>query len=119
MSSKVFRGHLDGYSYRHTGGSLWRGHMQPEYGYGPAEFCWRIIDSVKYSRLWTDVHNFGDINLSGAPAYGTFDVIPATVGADAFSKYDYLIFVGWNTMTDEIYNNLKTLYITSKLKSIF
>jgi len=102
------RGNLDGYSYRHTGGSLWRGHMQKEYGYGPAEFCWRIIDSVKSSRLWTDVHNFGEINLSGAPAYGTFDVIPATVSAEAFCKYDYLIFVGWNTMTDEIYENLKT-----------
>ncbi len=102
------RGNLDGFSYRHTGGSLWRGHMQPEYGYGDAEFTWRIIDSVKNSRPWTDVHNFGEINLSGAPAYGTFDVIPATVGADIFCKYDYLIFVGWNTMTDEIYNNLKT-----------
>lgn len=101
------RGNLDGYSYRHSGGSLWRGHMQPEYGYGAPEFAWRILETLQCKRRWSDVHNYGDADYSNGPAYGTYDVIPATVGSDIFAKYDYLIFVGWNSMTEEIYSNLK------------
>ncbi len=101
------RGNLDGYSFRHSGGSLWRGHKQKEYGYSAPEYTWRILDTIKTKRNWADIHNVGEVDLSGAPAYGNYDVIPATVGADIFCKYDYLIFVGWNTMTDEIYDNLK------------
>jgi hypothetical protein len=102
------RGNLDGYSFRHSGGTLWRAHSQPEYGYGPAEFSWRILENLQTKRRWGDVHNYGEVDLSGAPAYGQYDVIPATVGPEIFAKYDYLIFVGWNSMTPEIYENLKT-----------
>lgn len=102
------RGNLDGYSFRHSGGSLWRGHLQPEYGYAAPEFAWRILDNIQCKRRWCDVHNYGEVDLSGAPAYGLYDVIPANVDVDVFSKYDYLIFVGWNSMTQEIYENLKT-----------
>ena len=102
------RGNLDGYSFRHSGGSLWRAHTQPEYGYGPAEYSWRILENLQCKRRWGDVHNYGEIDLSGAPGYGQYDVIPANVGAEIFAKYDYLIFVGWNSMTQEIYDNLKT-----------
>ncbi len=102
------RGNLDGSSYRHSGGSLWRGHQQKDFGYGPAEFSWRILEDLQRRRRWCDVHNYGEADLSGAPGYGLYDVIPADVGADIFCKYDYLIFVGWNSMTQEIYDNLKT-----------
>ena len=102
------RGNLDGWSFRHSGGSLWRAHQQKEYGYGPAEFAWRILENLQCKRRWCDVHNYGEVDLSAAPGYGLYDIIPATVGADVFAKYDYLIFVGWNTMTQEIYDNLKT-----------
>lgn len=101
------RGNLDGYSFYRSGGSLWRGHLQPEYGYSSPEFAWRILDTIQSKRRWCDVHNYGEIDLSAAPAYGLYDVIPANVGADIFCKYDYLIFVGWNSMTEEIYSNLK------------
>ena len=102
------RGNLDGYSFRHSGGSLWRAHSQPEYGYGPAEYAWRTLENLQSKRRWGDVHNYGDVDLSGAPAYGQYDVIPATAEAEVFAKYDYLIFAGWNSMTQEIYDNLKT-----------
>ena len=101
------RGNLDGYSFRHTGSSLWRGHMQEEFGYAAPEYTWRVLDVIKHKKTWAETHNYGEVDLSGAPAYGLYDVIPANVGVEIFSKYDYLIFVGWNTMTDEIYENLK------------
>ena len=101
------RGNLDGYSFRHTGGSLWRGHSQKEYGYQAPERTWKILEDIRHKKAWCETFNYGEEDLSGAPAYGLYDVIPATVGADVFAQYDYLIFVGWNTMTDEIYENLK------------
>lgn len=101
------RGNCDGFSFFRAGGSVWRGNSQPEFGYSAPEFMWRILDNIKGKRTWDDVYNYGDVDLSGAPAGGVYDVIPANVGADVFAKYDYLIFVGWNTMTDEIYKNLK------------
>lgn len=101
------RGNLDGYSFRHSGGSLWRAHQQKEYGYGTPEYAWRILEHIQYKRRWCDVQNYGDVDLSQAPGYGLYDIIPANAGADIFAKYDYLIFVGWNSMTQEIYNDLK------------
>ncbi len=102
------RGNLDGYSDWRGGSSLWNQWGKKEFGYSAPEFCWRILNDVYAKRGWGDVHNFGDNDLSNAPAYGMYDIIPATASAEAMSKYDYLIFVGWNTMTDEIYENLKT-----------
>ena len=101
------QGNYDGYSPWRCGSSLWNMFSKKEYGYSDPEFVWRIIDDIATKRPWTDIHNFGDVDLSGAPAYGTYDIIPATADSETLSKYDYLIFVGWNSMTDEIYENLK------------
>ena len=57
-------------------------------------------------RPWHDIANFGDEDLSAAPAYGMYDVIPAEAPVETYKQYDYLIFVGWNSMTDEIYDKL-------------
>lgn len=100
-------GNLDGYSFRHSGGSLWRAHVQPEYGYGAPEFTWRILENIQCKRRWCDVHNYGEVDLSGAPGYGLYDVVTINTDVDTLSKYDYLIFVGWNSMTQEIYDKLK------------
>ena len=35
-----------------------------------------------------------------------YDVIPAEAPAEVYQKYDYIIFAGWNSMTDEIYDKL-------------
>ena len=101
------QGNLDGWSFLRFGSRMWRAHRQEEYSYGAPEYAWRILDAIKGKRSWCDVHNYGNVDFSGAPGYGLYDIIPATVGADIFAKYDYLIFVGWNSMTQEIYNNLK------------
>ncbi len=101
------QGNLDGYSPWRGGSSLWNQWEKKEFGYGAPEFAWRLFDDISAKRAWGDVHNFGEYDLSNAPAYGTYDIIPATASAETMSKYGYLVFTGWNTMTDEIYENLK------------
>lgn len=100
-------GNLDGYSAWRAGSSLWNCFDNKEFGYSTPEYVWRIMDDISTKRHWADVHNFGEVDLSGAPAYGSYDIVPAWAGHKAFSRYDYLIFTGWNTMTEEIYEELK------------
>ncbi len=101
------QGNLDAYSDWRCGSSFWGCFDNPNFSDSTPEFVWRILNELPNKRNWSDIHNFGEIDLSGAPAYGTYDIINATVGYETFSKYDYLIFTGWNTMTEDIYENLK------------
>lgn len=101
------QGNLDGWSSWNAGSSLWNQFGKPQWGYSAPEFSWRIMDDINVRRSWHDVHNYGAVDLSGAPAYGQYDVINANSSLEAMKQYDYLIFTGWNTMTEEIYNNLK------------
>ena len=107
MKFAFVQGNLDGYSPWRAGSSIWNCYNNKNFGYGAPEFVWRIFDEITNKRSWHDVHNFGKIDLSGAPAYGQYDVVPATASYEVLSQYDYLIFTGWNTMTEEIYNTLK------------
>ncbi|MBE6934547.1 MAG: hypothetical protein E7462_05835 [Ruminococcaceae bacterium] len=101
------QGNLDAYSPWRSGSAMWNNYNDKNFGYSTPEFVWRLFDEITVKRNWADIHNFGDIDLSGAPAYGTYDIINAADGYETMSRYDYLIFTGWNTMTEEIYENLK------------
>ncbi len=105
-------GHLDGYSghsmaYGGVTSSIWGQHSREEYGYGPAEHSYKILDDVYRTCDWHYQTNYGDCDYSNAPAYGQYDVLPAEASLESMKQYDWLIFTGWNTMTDEIYDNLK------------
>lgn len=99
-------GNLDGYT-GWEGNDLWCQHDREEWGMGAPEYSWRILDEVYRSRSWTDVATYGETDLSASPAYGLYDVIPGDCSYEALSRYDYVIFTGWHTMTDEIYENLR------------
>jgi len=100
------QGNLD--SYGVWGASAaWSQFERPEWSYGPAEHSWRIFDEIGTKRNWSDPANYGERDYSALPAYGMYDIIPAVSSYEVMSKYDYLIFVGWNTMTAEIYANLE------------
>lgn len=101
------QGNLDGYSPWRAGSSLWNCFNNRDFGYSAPEFMWRIFDDIHVKRNWGDTHNYGEIDLSGAPAYGTYDIVNARAGYAAFSKYACLIFTGWNSMTEELYADLK------------
>ncbi len=81
--------------------SIWSQWGREEWGHSDAEFSYRIIDSLGTKRKWSDVSNFGTYDTSALPAYGTYDMVPIEADVDALSKYEYLVFLGWNTMTDE------------------
>lgn len=100
-------GNLDGWSGGVLGSSVWGQHDDPAWANSSAEFSWRILDELGIKRSWKDIENYGDEDLSALPAYGMYDIIPAESDLETMSRYDYLIFVGWNTMTEEIYSNLK------------
>ena len=89
------------------GSSVWNGFEGEEWGHNEAEHSWRILDEVGTKRTWADIANYGDIDLSTYPAYGMYDIVPIEAPVEKLSRYDYLIFLGWNSMTDE---NMDKLY---------
>lgn len=105
-------GNLDGYpghswAYGGVSSSVWAQHDREEWGCDAPERSFKILDDVYRSCDWHNTVNYGDNDYSNAPAYGQYDVLPAEAPLSAMEQYDWLIFTGWNTMTDEIYNNLK------------
>ena len=81
--------------------SVWNQFNRKEWGHGSAEYSWRILDTIGTKRKWGDTENYGESDLSSMPAYGTYDIVPIEADVSILSKYDYLVFLGWNTMTDE------------------
>ena len=113
------QGNLDGFGWGNSS-SLWGQYHDKKWGYSSPEYSYRILDEIHTSCGWHEGRNFGDYDYSGAPGYGTYDVIPATCPLDVMKQYEWVIFCGWNTMTPEIVETLKAyvkgggnLYITA------
>jgi len=83
------------------GSTAWNQFGREEWGYNEAEHSWRIAEEIGSGRQWHEVMNYGDIDSSSNPAYGMYDVIPVEADIEKLCRYDYLIFLGWNSMTDE------------------
>lgn len=106
---KVTFGILSGLHDGWTGfcqSSLWNQFGREEFGHSDAEASWRILSDIGRKRKWSDIANYGDNDLSAYPAWGTYDIVPVEADIDKMSKYDYLVFLGWNTMNDELMDNL-------------
>jgi len=83
------------------GSAVWNQFHREEWGHGEAEHAWRLLDELGVRRKWCDIANYGDNDLSAYPAYGQYDIVPVEAPLEVLRKYDRLIFLGWNTMTDE------------------
>lgn len=81
--------------------AVWNQFYREEWGHSEAEHSWRLLDELGTRRKWSDIANYGDHDYSSAPGYGLYDIIPIEASVDVLSEYEYLIFLGWNTMTDE------------------
>ena len=113
------QGNLDGFGWGNSS-SLWGQYYDEKWGFSSPEYSYRVLDDVYTSMGWHEGRNFGDYDYSTSPAYGQYDVIPATCPLDVMKQYEWVIFCGWNTMTPEIYETLKAyvagggnLYITA------
>ena len=82
------------------GASVWNQFHREEWGHNEAENSWKLLYELGTKRTWDDVSNYGDYDLSAHPAYGMYDIVPIEASVDKLSRYDYLIFLGWNSMTD-------------------
>ncbi len=89
------------------GSSVWNQFHRKEWGHDEAEHSWRLLDEIGIKRVWNDIANFGEEDLSAYPAYGMYDIVPIEADLDKLLRYDYLIFLGWNSMTEE---NMDKLY---------
>ena len=84
------------------GGSyVWNQFEGNEWGHSEAEHSWRFLSEIGVKRTWEDIANFGENDLSASPAYGMYDIVPIEAPVEKLCSYDYLIFLGWNSMTDE------------------
>ena len=84
------------------GGSyVWNQFHGEEWGHNEAEHSWRMLSEIGVKRTWEDIANFGENDLSAYPAYGMYDIVPIEASLEKLSRYDYLIFLGWNSMTEE------------------
>jgi len=74
---------------------------------GTAEDSWELFNSFYQNISWEFPYQYGSQDTSGNPPLGQVDIIPSESSVSLMKKYDCLIFLGWNTMTQKIYNNLK------------
>ena len=91
----------DGWAGKWGRSCLWNQFYKEEWGYGEAEHSWRILEELHARRYWGDPANYGQQDTSGAPAYGLYDIVPIEADLEKLCSYDWLIFLGWNTMTEE------------------
>ncbi len=101
----IIYGNLDGYP------GLWNKYAWGQYHdgkwqFGPAEYGWELLDDIHKKGRWDDENIQGGTDFYGNPPYGQYDVVPIEAPIDILREYSALVFLGWNTMTEEIYQKL-------------
>jgi len=74
---------------------------------GPAERSWEFVDKFHRKEDWPKETVQGEMDFSGNPPYGQYDIVPVEASLDKLKSYRCLLFLGWNTMTPAIYAKLK------------
>ncbi len=100
-------GNNDGWGAGLQSSCVWGQFNNSEWGSGDAEHSWRILEDIVRPAEWYDTANFGSADFSGKIPYGMYDIVPADSDISIFSNYEYLIFAGYNTMTEKLYNTLE------------
>ncbi len=74
---------------------------------GPPERAWELLDGLHRREEWSTYTVQGERDWSGNPPYGQYDVVPIEADLAALQRYACLVLLGWNTMTEELYEKLK------------
>ena len=74
---------------------------------GPPERAWELVDQLHRREEWSNYSVQGDQDWSGNPPYGQYDIVPIESDLANLQRYGCLVLLGWNTMTDGLYEKLK------------
>jgi hypothetical protein len=86
---------------------VWGQSADDKWLFGAAEWGWDYLDDVYRKGKWDEESIQGDTDFYGNPPYGQYDLVPIEAPLSVLSSYTCLLFLGWNTMTAEIYDKLK------------
>ena len=105
-------GNLDGY-VQHNGlpAPLSSWFVYGQYGNEPfrcgdPERMWNVLSDIKRNATWDSRYENGPESLSGSIPFGQYDVIDSSADIEIFENYELVVFTGWNTMTDQLYQKL-------------
>lgn len=90
----------------------WGQYHDPAWLEGPAERGWELLERFHRREDWQRETVQGDTDVSGNPPCGQYDVVPIEAPLAVLQSYRCLLFLGWNTMTAEIYGKL-TQYVAA------
>ncbi len=104
----VIHGNLDSFAENTIGQPYVWGQRDPQSGIkvGYPEYSWELFNVLYQNKSWEFPYRSADIDLSGNPPWGQVDAIPAESALSLWQQYDAVIFLGWNTMTSEIYSTM-------------
>lgn len=85
----------------------WGQYHDPKWLAGPPEHGWELVDQLHRREEWSNYTVSGERDWSGNPPDGQYDIVPIESSLENLQHYGCLVFLGWNTMTAEIYEKLK------------
>lgn len=88
--------------------AAWGQYGDPKWLEGPAERGWRFVEGFYRREDWPKETVQGETDFSGNPPLGQYDVVPAEAPGETLNQYGGLLFLGWNTMTGDLYAKLKS-----------
>ena len=101
----IVHGRYDG-----TGGlwnkEVWGQYQDEKWLESEIEKSWDLIHILQKKNDWFDACRTGEKDYSGNPPLGQFDIVPAEADVEVMQKYSCLVFAGWNTMDEELYQKL-------------
>lgn len=108
------QGNLDSWTGKLRGSNemgcaVWSQFGDKDWSYSTPEWSWDILSEMGKKRGWWEFDSYAchGKDLSAAPAYGSYDILPANAPVSALSRYDTIIYCGWNTMTEDQLSRLE------------
>ncbi|MCU6709687.1 hypothetical protein M6D81_13365 [Paenibacillus sp. J5C_2022] len=97
----------DGWTGWWGGATVWNQFSAGEdWHYGAAERSWELIGHMRRRREWQDPTVF-TTDATTSASYGQYDLVPIEAPLSIMKEYQVLIFLGWNTMDEDMYDKLK------------
>ena len=103
----VVKGELDGYVGMWDR-RVWGQHHSPEWEHSDIEREWEYFWQLYHRRNWSDSYHYGNEDVSGNPPCGQVDILAGEAPLEVWQRYRTLIFLGWNTMTADLYEKMKS-----------